>query len=76
MFPIVDLSTVVNTPFLALEFAEGKRSTLVHPSLVRRLYREREHTGRRREPELITVGGYTHADQSFQTEEVYRASAA
>ena len=40
------------------------------------LYCERDHTGRRRVRELITVGGYNHADQSFQTEEVYRASAA
>ena len=40
------------------------------------LYCERDHTGRRRVRELITVSGYTHADQSFQTEEVYRASAA
>ena len=40
------------------------------------LYCERDHTGRRRVRELITVGGYSHADQSFQTEEVYRASAA
>ena len=37
------------------------------------LYCERDHTGRRRVRELITVSGYTHADQSFQTEEVYRA---
>ena len=40
------------------------------------LYCERDHAGRRRVRELITVGGYSHADQSFQTEEVYRASAA
>ena len=40
------------------------------------LYCERDHTGRRRVRELITVTGYSHADQSFQTEEVYRASAA
>jgi pilus assembly protein CpaF len=40
------------------------------------LYCERDHTGRRRVRELITVSGYTHADQSFQTEEVYRAAAA
>ena len=37
------------------------------------LYCERDHTGRRRVRELITVSGYNHADQSFQTEEVYRA---
>ena len=37
------------------------------------LYCERDHTGRRRVRELITVSGYLHADQSFQTEEVYRA---
>jgi pilus assembly protein CpaF len=40
------------------------------------LYCERDHTGRRRVRELIMVNGYSHADQSFQTEEVYRASAA
>ena len=40
------------------------------------LYCERDQAGRRRVRELITVGGYSHADQSFQTEEVYRASAA
>jgi pilus assembly protein CpaF len=40
------------------------------------LYCERDHTGRRRVRELITVTGYTHADQSFQTEDIYRANAA
>jgi pilus assembly protein CpaF len=40
------------------------------------LYCERDHTGHRRVRELITVTGYTHADQCFQTEEIYRASAA
>jgi pilus assembly protein CpaF len=40
------------------------------------LYCERDHTGRRRVRELVKVNGYTHADQSFQTEDVYRASAA
>ena len=40
------------------------------------LYCERDHTGRRRVRELISVTGYTHADQSFQTEEIYRASAS
>ena len=40
------------------------------------LYCERDATGRRRVRELITVNGYTHADQSFQTEDIYRASAA
>ncbi len=40
------------------------------------LYCERDATGRRRVRELITVSGYTHADQSFQTEDIYRASAA
>ena len=40
------------------------------------LYCERDHTGRRRVRELILVNGYSHAEQSFQTEEVYRASAA
>ena len=37
------------------------------------LHCERDQTGRRRVRELITVNGYDHADQSFQTEEVYRA---
>ncbi len=40
------------------------------------LYCERDHAGRRRVRELISVTGYTHADQSFQTEDIYRASAA
>jgi pilus assembly protein CpaF len=40
------------------------------------LYCERDPTGRRRVRELITVAGYSHADQSFQTEDIYRASAA
>jgi pilus assembly protein CpaF len=39
------------------------------------LHCERDYTGRRRVRELITVSGYRHADQSFQTEEVYRAPA-
>ncbi len=39
------------------------------------LYCERDHTGRRRVRELIQVNGYEHADQSFQTEDIYRASA-
>lgn len=40
------------------------------------LYCERDATGRRRVRELITVTGYTHTDQNFQTEDIYRASAA
>ena len=40
------------------------------------LYCERDHRGRRRVRELITVKGYNHAEQSFETEGVYRASAA
>jgi pilus assembly protein CpaF len=40
------------------------------------LYCERDHAGRRRVRELITVAGYSHADQCFQTEDIYRASAA
>jgi pilus assembly protein CpaF len=39
------------------------------------LHCERDHTGRRRVRELITVNGYDHADQRFQTEEIYRAPA-
>ena len=40
------------------------------------LYCERDQMGRRRVRELVKVNGYTHADQSFQTEDIYRASAA
>jgi pilus assembly protein CpaF len=40
------------------------------------LYCERDEKGRRRVRELVKVNGYTHADQSFQTEDLYRASAA
>jgi pilus assembly protein CpaF len=40
------------------------------------LYCERDHSGRRRVRELITVAGYSHAEQCFQTEDIYRASAA
>lgn len=40
------------------------------------LYCERDHAGRRRVRELITVSGYCHEEQSFQTQEVYRASDA
>ncbi|HEX4022254.1 MAG TPA: ATPase, T2SS/T4P/T4SS family [Acidobacteriaceae bacterium] len=40
------------------------------------LHCERDHTGRRRIRELITVSGYSHVEQSFQTEDVYRASDA
>jgi pilus assembly protein CpaF len=40
------------------------------------LYCERDHTGRRRVRELVKVNGYAHADQTFQTEDIYRASAA
>ena len=40
------------------------------------LYCERDHTGRRRVRELVKVNGYTHADQTFQTEDIFRASAA
>jgi pilus assembly protein CpaF len=39
------------------------------------LHCERDQTGRRCVRELITVSGYNHADQSFQTEEIYRAPA-
>ena len=40
------------------------------------LHCERDHTGRRRVRELITVSGYDYASQDFQTEEIYRASSA
>jgi pilus assembly protein CpaF len=39
------------------------------------LHCERDHAGRRRVRELIRVLGYSHADQSFETEEIYRASS-
>jgi pilus assembly protein CpaF len=39
------------------------------------LYCERDHAGKRRVRELIHVAGYNHAEQSFQTEDIYRASA-
>ncbi len=38
------------------------------------LYCERDHAGRRRVRELIAVTGYSHAEQSFETEDIYRAS--
>jgi pilus assembly protein CpaF len=38
------------------------------------LYCERDPTGRRRVRELIAVNGYNCADESFETEELYRAS--
>jgi pilus assembly protein CpaF len=37
------------------------------------LHCERDHKGRRQVRELIQVIGYNHADQSFQTEQIYRA---
>ncbi|MGB6130475.1 MAG: ATPase, T2SS/T4P/T4SS family [Acidobacteriaceae bacterium] len=40
------------------------------------LYCERDPAGLRRVRELITVSGYNHEDQSFETQEVYRASDA
>jgi pilus assembly protein CpaF len=40
------------------------------------LHCERDAKGRRRVRELITVSGYSHAEHSFVTEEVYRASDA
>ena len=39
------------------------------------LYCERDHAGKRHVRELIHVAGYNHAEQSFQTEDIYRASA-
>ena len=39
------------------------------------LYCERDSAGRRRVRELVKVNGYTPTDQSFQTEDIYRASA-
>ena len=40
------------------------------------LYCERDYVGRRRVRELIAVKGYSHAEQSFETEEIYRATSA
>jgi pilus assembly protein CpaF len=40
------------------------------------LYCERDPAGRRRVRELIAVKGYSHADQSFETEDIYRAPSA
>ena len=40
------------------------------------LYCERDAAGRRRVRELIGVKGYNHAEQSFDTEEIFRASSA
>ena len=40
------------------------------------LYCERDHAGQRRVRELISVKGYSHTDQSFETEEIYRAPSA
>ena len=40
------------------------------------LHCERDHKGRRRVRELITVSGYSHAEQRFLTEDIYRASDA
>jgi pilus assembly protein CpaF len=40
------------------------------------LYCERDPAGRRRVRELIRVKGYSHAEQSFETEEIYRAPSA
>ena len=37
------------------------------------LYCQRDHAGQRRVRELIRVMGYSHADQSFETEDIYRA---
>jgi pilus assembly protein CpaF len=40
------------------------------------LYCERDSMGKRRVRELITVKGYSHAEQSFETEELFRAPSA
>jgi pilus assembly protein CpaF len=40
------------------------------------LHCERDHKGRRRVRELITVSGYSHAEQRFLTKDIYRASDA
>ena len=40
------------------------------------LHCERDSMGRRRVRELITVNGYSHAEQCFETKEIYRDSSA
>jgi pilus assembly protein CpaF len=40
------------------------------------LHCERDAKGRRRVRELITVAGYSHSEQCFKTEDIYRAPAA
>jgi pilus assembly protein CpaF len=57
----------LNHSFIRLEAAEAIDFVL---------YCERDHAGRRRVRELITVSGYGHEEESFQTQEVYRASDA
>ena len=37
------------------------------------LYCERDHTGKRQVRELITVTGYSHSDQTFETQVLYQA---
>jgi len=37
------------------------------------LYCERDHTGKRQVRELITVTGYNHSTETFQTEQLYPA---
>ena len=37
------------------------------------LYCERDHTGKRQVRELITVSGYNHTEQTFQTKVLYQA---
>ncbi len=37
------------------------------------LYCERDHIGKRQVRELITVTGYRHSDETFQTQQLYRA---
>ena len=40
------------------------------------LYCERDSCGRRRVRELIRVMGYSHAEQAFETEEIYPSKLA
>src|SRR6266702_6843770 len=56
----------LNHSFMRLETAEAIDFVL---------HCERDESGRRRVRELIRVTGYTHAEQCFETEEIYSASS-
>jgi pilus assembly protein CpaF len=64
----MDLSARTNLNQQFIRSQTGKAVNFV-------LYCERDSKGRRRVRELITVKGYSHPEQCFQTEETYRASS-